>query len=485
MALATSKRKFYKLLDNLSSSKLHSQPDLSQDSTPPTPANDRHTKRSRMSMSNFQRPGAVRSSTTSVRLISSTFETGKQSASSSPNSKRFAGSYAPWNQDQFLERLKTFTDVKVWSSKPSPIGEVQWAKRGWSVVAKDEVGCKACGKHVVVKLGADPTKETEKSSKENKDDEDKWWLADSENIFVEKYQTLLADGHSEDCLWRKAGCKDDIYRIKFSDPAQWQSELIQRYETLAKIPSSLPAQVVEQQTEGTPSQPIFRIGGIAKHLAPSIVAKQAEPKSGTDSDPKDDSTQPKEISANKAINQTALLMALCGWTGQDVGGVSIASCQKCFARVGLWLYASLTGPDGSPEMRFDAVMLHRTHCPWQNSASQCGSGSYAGLAGWQIIADLLQNELDRTQQRVSHSKEHEDMDNEDGESEEEVLRLSVDERDKEDQARDSRLARLKRAFSVKNTIKKGPRPASSRSTTSFRSTTGSIFKHSRKDDIQP
>lgn len=61
--------------------------------------------------------------------------------------------YAPWDRGQFLERLKTFKHVDRWSVKPSRVNEVQWAKRGWSCVGKERVGCVGgCGREVYIKL---------------------------------------------------------------------------------------------------------------------------------------------------------------------------------------------------------------------------------------------------------------------------------------------------------------------------------------------
>ena len=61
--------------------------------------------------------------------------------------------YAPWHQQHFLDRLKTFNNVLWWPSKPAAIDSVEWAKRGWSCVARDRVGCVGgCSKEVFVKV---------------------------------------------------------------------------------------------------------------------------------------------------------------------------------------------------------------------------------------------------------------------------------------------------------------------------------------------
>src|SRR5579862_8035023 len=67
---------------------------------------------------------------------------------SSPESKPVPN-YAPWDRNQFLQRLKTFRHVDKWSAKPPTVNEVQWAKRGWSCVGRERVRCVGgCGKEV-------------------------------------------------------------------------------------------------------------------------------------------------------------------------------------------------------------------------------------------------------------------------------------------------------------------------------------------------
>lgn len=121
--------------------------------------------------------------------------------------------YAPWSQDQFLSRLETFADVKRWTTKPEALSDVYWAKRGWIVVELDEVACRSCGKHLMVKIGFDRDKGSELGERTNEDEaaedvtEQDWWQEGVEQDYVNKYETFIIDGHSQDCLWRKAGCK--------------------------------------------------------------------------------------------------------------------------------------------------------------------------------------------------------------------------------------------------------------------------------------
>lgn len=69
--------------------------------------------------------------------------------------------YLPNHRGQFLKRLETFKDVTKWGIKPDRVNEVQWAKRGWTCVGKERVGCiGGCEKQVVIKLARTRDEET-------------------------------------------------------------------------------------------------------------------------------------------------------------------------------------------------------------------------------------------------------------------------------------------------------------------------------------
>jgi C3HC zinc finger-like len=247
MALATSKRKFYKLLDNLSRSNLSpsspasanaSETSLSINPTEdnlPQASHDRPVKRARMpTKASTSRPAlapirrkdtaTIEPSRTSVRVISSNFEsrnspagTAKSQSASNvavsikPSTIKVDRSdvpsvYAPWNHEHFLARLKTFADVKTWNPKPKSIDEVTWAKRGWMNIGPEEVSCRSCGKRLVVKLEAKPDSNPVQDSQQD-DGEQRWWIEEAEKSLVEKYESLVVDGHAEGCLWKKGGCK--------------------------------------------------------------------------------------------------------------------------------------------------------------------------------------------------------------------------------------------------------------------------------------
>ena len=115
--------------------------------------------------------------------------------------------FQPYSQDQFLGRLKTFADVKKWTTKPDAISEVEWARRGWSCDTWNTVACKGgCEKRVAVKLRP---KRKDASGKDIEMSED--LAVEVEDALVEKYRELIVTAHSEECLWKKRGCQGASY----------------------------------------------------------------------------------------------------------------------------------------------------------------------------------------------------------------------------------------------------------------------------------
>lgn len=175
VALNTTKRKFAKLLDNLtgvapspaaSTSSSAAIPNVAPvTSTNSVPAAEPFKKRARLSdvaNENMSRPEtpdtsvrksfhAGRPSTDSPRAQSVRLV--KKASVELSSSPRKTPNYAPWSQELFLDRLKTFADVKLWTTKPDELGEVEWAKRGWTLEGWNKVACKGgCEKRVVVRL---------------------------------------------------------------------------------------------------------------------------------------------------------------------------------------------------------------------------------------------------------------------------------------------------------------------------------------------
>ena len=116
---------------------------------------------------------------------------------------RKAPNFQPYSQEHFLERLKTFADVRKWTTKPDAISEVEWAKRGWSCDIWNTVACKGgCENRVAVKLRP---KRKDASGKDLEMSED--LAIDIDDALVERYKDLIVEGHSDDCLWRKRACQ--------------------------------------------------------------------------------------------------------------------------------------------------------------------------------------------------------------------------------------------------------------------------------------
>jgi hypothetical protein len=43
----------------------------------------------------------------------------------------------------------------------------------------------------------------------------KWWMDDADKKLIERYESLVVEGHDESCLWRKSGCKGWDYEQPF------------------------------------------------------------------------------------------------------------------------------------------------------------------------------------------------------------------------------------------------------------------------------
>lgn len=206
-ALSTTKRKFHKILDSISNASTPSlvlkEKQNENGSATTLPANlDRPAKKPRITRPN------------SAIVLSTTFHAGKQApktakpsfSSATMNEDRKPPNFAPWDRAQFLERLKTFRQVDKWMGMPEKINEVQWAKRGWSCVGKERVGCVGgCGKEVVIKLEEDRLEE-ECAAEELSGDEDQDWREHAQMQLIEKYSELIIKEHDGGCLWRRRGC---------------------------------------------------------------------------------------------------------------------------------------------------------------------------------------------------------------------------------------------------------------------------------------
>ncbi|KAF3044335.1 hypothetical protein E8E12_008615 [Didymella heteroderae] len=414
-ALATTKRKFHKLLDSLTASTsatslntLYSSPNVSTSSLPRTGSPEPLAKRPRSSealTSNTERQRQVSAGQARIQALKDqllspkpplgtgverqkTLRVVPKASSTNLNlasQDRKTPNFQPYSQDAFLARLKTFADVKKWSTKPDPISEVAWAKRGWSCDAWNTVACRGgCEKRVVVKL------------RPRRKGEDGVEIANSEDMavdvapgLVERYQELIVEGHERECLWRKTGCGDDIYHIPIASRARSTADLLSRYSFLLAISSDLP--LAKNMTHPGPS-----IASILSRLPSTFF------------------TSAGLAAPSNEAERTAFAFALFGWTGVVESRISLAVCNHCFQRLGLWMSSDARLHEMSRKLdvpvdtlRLNLLESHREHCPWKNGVVQSNSADspIAGMPAWETLVFMLVGKGNRMSVQDSAGKE--------------------------------------------------------------------------------
>ncbi|KAI4198018.1 MAG: hypothetical protein LQ346_002863, partial [Caloplaca aetnensis] len=434
-ALSTTKRKFHAILESISN----------PSSTSLNINNDHHNNASTTTLPTLSEPAAKRlkyarptsmpvysNLTRSTRSTSNTSDRRIPSAASTMTEvKKPPPNFAPWDRNQFLARLETFRHVDKWMSKPDPINEVQWAKRGWTCVGKERVGCVGgCGNEVLISLEPErgelpPVEGIEPSEEAVEDYYD--WREEAQKDLVVRYTEMIVTEHDGGCLWRRRGCdgmlvphaleyeedftnpllKDSIHRIPLANQATTLQALRQRYESLSALSSSLPSNIS--------MPPELNISKLVPHLF-HILHPELKPAASTSSSssPTKNPTQPNETNnpasppSPPSINTRALTLALLGWSADPTSPVpGILSCPACFRRVGLWLFKSppsspMNSPPSSPTSttsptrsapvinRLDPVTEHRTYCPWINARSQARNPVLTedDLSGWETLRDM-------------------------------------------------------------------------------------------------
>jgi hypothetical protein len=221
-ALATTKRKFHKLIDSIaaSTSTTSLASTLRESNTSstslahnisPEPAN----KRPRSSNASIERDRSISASQARIQALKDQLMTPKRAGTvrvvgkataSSPSTPRKQPNFQPYSQEQFLSRVRTFADVKKWTTKPDAINEVEWARRGWTCDTWNTVACRGgCEKRVAVKLYP-----KRKDAAGNAIPMSEDLTVEADDKLVEKYAELVENGHAEDCLWRKRGCQGEF-----------------------------------------------------------------------------------------------------------------------------------------------------------------------------------------------------------------------------------------------------------------------------------
>ena len=287
--------------------------------------------------------------------------------------------YNPWSRPGFLKRLRTFNDLTHWTpGKPDEINEVAWAKRGWTLDEGggiNRVACKkGCEQRAVVTLRP-PRKDEE--GKEIPGTED--WDQDVSDELVKRFESLIVEGHDEDCSWRtERGCGPEVVRVGVVREVEWQRELKARYRSLCELgESNLPAL---DRTEIPPKLDLWQT---RRYLEDGFF-RDTRPVLGTES-------------TTHQINEPALLLALAGWEANlessSAKTTPTAVCTACFRRVGLWLYTKeLVKGREEHSPKFDLIDNHRHYCPWINAETQCMSeGPFQGLPVYDILQRVIGN----------------------------------------------------------------------------------------------
>ncbi|KAG9242715.1 C3HC zinc finger-like-domain-containing protein [Calycina marina] len=351
------------------------------------------------------------------------------STTTSPNTAR----YAPWDRVAFLKRLKSFSNLTDWTAKPAQVNEVEWAKRGWVCQKAERVRCCLCNVEILVKL----------NRKEVDGLEEPVYIAKNiEDSLVEKYAELIINSHAEDCLWRKRGCDDSIFKLPLNNTPLALEGLQSRYKELCLRKDTLPYTFnLQLPTDFDLNQQLSFI--------------------------------PADFLGADEFNKVAFQMALFGWEGhkhERLGNqLTSVSCQACYRVLGLWLFKSAEVNEAGEETEraklnsLDVVFEHRAYCPWRNSESQNGATTKSGTAllpGWKIMLRVMKNDhhLRYSGERPVTAKPkpmvvNGDLANPVGEDEENADAKSI--REDKEKERWARLKRVKSLFDVKGGKKLG------------------------------
>ncbi|KAJ5928888.1 hypothetical protein N7466_007844 [Penicillium verhagenii] len=384
-AVESKKRKFHRVLESISkplAPENAPKPSASASTSTAAGAPDRppaslSIKKVRLTDNDSSDPISVRNSILKPsRPISRT--------SSSSLTKR--PTFVPWDRDTFLERLETFRRVDRWTYKPTPINEVQWAKRGWICTDSMRVSCvSGCGGSVVVKLpdeideldGYDADKVQERK--------------EVRATLVDEYAKRLSEAHGENCPWRNKGCDATIQHLQLANTDTAIAKLHDRYVNIVNLGDKLPAESAIETPEG------FEMAALIKILptewfkdsdkAPEATSSEAEPNEEAGTPTPQPAAEP-----SKLVNQTALAMAFFGWDSVADGAAGLVGCKACFRRLGLWMYKPKANGDVTVYTSLDVVSEHMDYCPWIDPVTQSGTGKpnekTDGLrSGWQVVAE--------------------------------------------------------------------------------------------------
>lgn len=166
---------------------------------------------------------------------------------------------------------------------------------------------------------------------------------------------------------------EDVYHIPIASRAHSSTALLSRYQSFSPLSADLP--LLEHISY--PGPPIHDI----LHRTPTTLFDST----GSDS--------PVTAPASPT-DEVAFTFALFGWTGVSEARISLAVCDHCFQRLGLWLFSDTRLKDMSKKLdvpveslRLNLLESHREHCPWKNAETQANSsdGPIANMAAWQTL----------------------------------------------------------------------------------------------------
>jgi hypothetical protein len=191
---------------------------------------------------------------------------------------------------------------------------------------------------------------------------------------------------------------EDIYHIPIANRGAASADLLARYQSFESISTDLP--LLENVTYPDPS-----VKDVLQRVPKSLFSSLAitPPSSPTDI--------------------VAFAFALFGWSGLSESRISLAVCNHCFQRLGLWLSSDKrlkemsTKLDISMEsLRLNLLECHREHCPWKSATSQANSsdGPIANMPAWQtlqfIILGKQKDSPKKSRPDLGHSRNVESVD---------------------------------------------------------------------------
>jgi hypothetical protein len=191
-------------------------------------------------------------------------------------------------------------------------------------------------------------------------------------------------------------CAEDIYHIPIASRATATADLLTRYESFESVSADLP--LLENITYPDPS-----IKDILQRAPKRLFSTSSAPSSPTDT--------------------VAFAFALFGWSGLSESRISLAVCDHCFQRLGLWLSSDARLKQMSAKLnisieslRLNLLESHREHCPWKSAASQANSsdGPIANMPAWQTLQFIVlgKERLSpvKTRRDLGHSRNVESVD---------------------------------------------------------------------------